>query len=165
VVNEWGDSVSLYAGTLRASHAGAVKEASSHYHTRTVTDMDVVIANTYAKASEAIVGLGIAVPAVSSKGGDIVLVANAPGGQITHYLAGPFGRITWGKKAVLMLPPHIHRLIVYTEYPHPGASWLAENERVLYMDKWAEVIKFLQKSHGAGTRVAVYPDASIQFAD
>lgn len=163
IVNEWGESVSLYAGTLRASHAAAVREAKAHYRTPRVSDKDVVIANTYAKVNETIIGLGIAVPSVSPGGGDIVLVANAPGGQITHYLSGPFGRITWGRKAVLKLPPNIGRLIIFSEYPHPGSSWLAENEKVLYMDRWADVIKFLRKSHGAGTRVAVFSDATNQY--
>jgi nickel-dependent lactate racemase len=163
IVNEWGDPAAIYAGALRAAHAEAVKEARTHYRTPRVAGKDVVIANTYAKVNEALIGLDAAVPAVSTSGGDIVLVANAPEGQITHYLIGPFGRTTWARKASLGLPPNIRHLIVYSEYPHPGSSWLAEDERVLYMAKWAEVVQFLKKSHGAGTRVAVFPDATNQY--
>jgi lactate racemase len=163
VVNEWGESVSLYAGTLRTSHAAAVKDARDNYKTAPVTGMDVVIANTYGKVNEMIIGLGVAVPAVSKKGGDVVLIANAPGGQITHYGSGPFGNIIWGRKASLGCPANVQRIIVFTEYPHPGSSWLAENEMVLYLHQWDDVIKLLQKTHKAGTKVAVYPDATNQY--
>ncbi|OGO23540.1 MAG: hypothetical protein A2144_11080 [Chloroflexi bacterium RBG_16_50_9] len=163
IVNERGDTVALYAGALKAAHARAVEEARTHYRTPRVTGMDVVISNTYAKVNEALIGLDAAVPAVSATGGDIVLIANSPEGQITHYLIGPFGRTTWLRKSSLGLPPNIRHLIVYSEYPHPGSSWLAEDKRVIYMERWEEVIQFLKKSHGVNTKVAIFPDATNQF--
>lgn len=163
IVNEWGESVSLYAGNLRAAHAEAVKEAEPHYRTSHVTGKDIVIANTYAKVNESTIGLSLAIPAVSASGGDVVLITNAPGGQVTHYLCGPFGTTTWAKKSSLNLPEHINHLIIFNEYPHLGSSWLAEDERVLYMDKWDDVVQFLEKSHGDGSKVAVFPDATNQY--
>jgi nickel-dependent lactate racemase len=164
IVNEWGDSVSIYAGTLRASHTRAVEEARTHYRTPKVTGMDIVISNTYAKVNEANIGLDGAVPAIKNSGGDIVLIANAPEGQITHYLGSPFGKIIWAKRPSRSgLSENVNNLIVYSEFPHPGSSWFNEDKRILYMSKWEDIISFLKKSHPAGTKVAVLPDATNQY--
>ena len=61
------------------------------------------------------------------------------------------------------LPQHINHLIVYNEYPHPGSSWFGEDDRILYLDRWDDVLKLLQKPHETDTKVAVYPNAEIQY--
>ena len=144
----WGESVAMYAGAMEPAHAAAVQEGKTHYLTPRVKGKDIVIANTFAKVNEAFLGLGIAYPAVNTKGGDIVLIANAPEGQVTHYLMGPFGKTTWAKQHRRSeVPQHVNHLIVYNVYPH----------------RWDDVLKLLQKSHGADTKVAVYPNAEIQY--
>ena len=163
IVNEWGDSVSVYAGTLRASHARAVEEAKNHYRTPKVTGMDIVITNTYAKVNESNIGMGAALPAVSESGGDIVLIANAPEGQITHYLGSPFGKILAAKRPQRGFPDNINNVIVFNEFPHPGSSWFPEDKKIIYMTHWDDVIRFLTQSHGPGTKVAVFPDATNQY--
>jgi len=94
----------------------------------------------------------------------MVLVGNVPEGQVTHYLGGPFGKTTWAKQHKGSEVLHnVNHLIVYNEYPHPGSSWFDENDRILYLDRWDNVLKLLQKYHGADTKVAVYPNAEIQY--
>ena len=160
----WGKTVAIFTGALEPTHAAAVKEAKSHYLTPKAKDKDIVIANTFAKANEANLGLPIAYPAVNNKGGDIILIANAPEGQVTHYLLGPFGKTTWAKQRQRSeVPRYVNRLIVYNEYPHPGSSWFDDDDKIIYLDKWDDVLKLLQKSHGADTKVAVYPNAEIQY--
>ena len=164
IVNMWGESVAIFAGALIPAFSAAVQEAKTHYLTPRVEGKDIVIANTYAKANETPIGLGIAYPAVNTEGGDVVLIANAPEGQVTHYLYGPFGKTSWAKQHQRSeVPQHINNLIVYNEYPHPGSSWLDEDDKILYLDRWDDVLKLLQKSHGADTKVAVYPNAEIQY--
>ena len=164
IVNKWGETVSVYTGAMEPAYAAAVKEAKTHYLTPRVEGQDIVIANTFAKANEVILGLGIAYPAVNTGGGDVVLIGNAPEGQVTHYLIGPFGKTTWAKQPwQSKIPQHVNHLIVYSEYPHPGSSWLEEDDKILYLDKWDDVLKLLQESHGADTKVAVYPNADIQY--
>jgi len=164
IVNMWGETVSVYAGAIEPAYAAAVKEGKTHYLTPRVKGQDIVIANTFAKANEVIIGLGIAYPAVNTKGGDVVLIGNAPEGQVTHYLIGPFGKTTWAKQPWRSkVPQHVNHLIVYNEYPHRGSSWLGEDNKILYLDRWDDVLKLLQKSHGANTKVAVYPNAEIQY--
>lgn len=163
IVNEWGDSVSIYAGTLRSSHIKAVEEARNHYLTPKVTGMDIVLTNTYAKVNESNIGMDAALPAVSSSGGDIVLIANTPEGQITHYLGSPFGKILAAQRPQRALPDNVNNVIVYNEFPHPGSSWFPEDKKILYMTRWDDVISFLKQPHGAGTKVAVFPDATNQY--
>jgi nickel-dependent lactate racemase len=165
VVNEWGETVSLYTGSLRGSHAEAAKDAKNNYRTPLVTGMDISIINTYGKANEAGIGLGMGISSVSTNGGDAVLIANAPNGQITHYLSGPFGTNTWARKSAMNLPQNVNNLIIYTEYPHPGANWLKNNDRIVTMTKWQSVIDFLanKAKHEAGTKCCVIPDGSNQY--
>ena len=164
LVNMWGETVSVYTGAMEPAYAAAVKEAKTHYLTPRVKGQDIVIANTFAKANEVILGLGIAYPAVNAGGGDVVLIGNAPEGQVTHYLIGPFGKTTWAKQPwQSKVPLHVNHLIVYSEYPHRGSSWLDEDDKILYLDRWDDVLKLLQKSHGADTKVVVYPNADIQY--
>lgn len=164
IVNSWGETVAVYAGSLKDAYEAAVKDAKSHYLTHRAEGKDIVIANTFAKANEAQIGTLTAFPSVS-RGGDVVLIANAPGGQVTHYLSGSFGRTTWAKMpSPLIVPEHVNHFIVYTEYPDfAGRDWFGNSDKNVFLHKWDDVIKFLQESHGAGAKVAVYPNAEIQY--
>ncbi len=166
IVNTWGETVAIYAGALVPSYAAAVQDAGTHYETPRLGGRDVVIANSFSKPSEAFIGLNIAYGAVRRDGGgDVVLIANAPEGQVTHYLLGTFGTAGGGPlRQVIGVPPHLNRLIIYTEYPDvAGRGWVPEADNVLFLDKWVDVLRVLQESHGADTRVAVYPNADIQY--
>lgn len=162
--NLWGEPVSVYAGDWKQVQAASVKEAKTHYRVPRIVDKDIVICNNYAKASEATVGLVSTLPMVSSNGGDIVAITNAPEGQVTHYLAGPFGRTTFAEQhSDMKIPPNIGQIIYFSEYPHPGSSWFEENEKIVYMNNWDEVLTVLQNRHGPGTRVAIIADATNQY--
>jgi len=163
LLNMWGETVAIFAGAMKPAYAAAIKEAKTHYLTPRVKDKDIVIANTYAKANEAAIGLGIAFPAVT-EGGDVVLIANAPDGQIPHYLMGPFGKTVQGMLPRQVVPQHINRLLIYTEYPDvKSKSWIQESDKILILNRWDEVLEVLQRAHGAEAKVAVYPSAEIQY--
>ncbi len=166
IVNTWGETVAVHAGALKPSYAAAVEEAKEHYLTPGLEGKDIVIASTFAKSNEGWIGSGIAYRTVNRDGGgDVVLIANEPEGQVTHYLLGPFGNDWWstlGRGG--RVPPYVNRLIVYTEYPDLASrGWFGELDRVLYLHKWDDVLRVLQESHGADTKVAVYPNADIQY--
>ena len=38
---------------------------------------------------------------------------------------------------------HVKHLIVYSEYPHRGSSWLDEYDKNIFLDRWDDVIKLL----------------------
>lgn len=167
IVNKWGETVAIFAGALKPSYAAAVQEAKTHYLTPRVQGKDIVIANTYAKANEGFIGAGIAYRAVNREKGDIVLIANAPDGLVTHYLLGPFGTTSFGPlRQVPMVLPFLNHLIVYTEYPDfNGRGWFAESDKVLFLHRWDDVLRVLAESHGAGAEVALFPNADIQYCD
>lgn len=165
VVNMWGETTAVFAGAPAPTYAAALEEAAAHYLTPAARDKDIVIANTFAKANEAISGLLVAFPSVSQQGGDVVLIANAPEGQITHYLMGPFGNSIGGQLSLQMKPPsNVNQLIIFSEYPELSSkNYLEDSDKVLLVYNWDEVLKLLQESHGSGARVAVYPNADIQY--
>jgi lactate racemase len=164
LLNLWGETVSIYAGDWKKSFAGAQREAFSHYRTPKCLDNEVVIANSYAKASESMISLPAGIPLISQKGGDLVVIANAPEGQVTHYLAGVFGKNTYAcQYGLCAIPDYVKHVIIYSEYPHPGSSWFEKNEKTLYMERWSDVLALLQKNHGPGTRTGVIPDATNQY--
>jgi nickel-dependent lactate racemase len=165
VVNMWGETVAIFAGAPGPAYAAALTEAKKHYLTPLVVDSDIVIANSFAKASEAISGLLIAFPSVKKTGGDVVLIANAPEGQVTHYLMGSFGNTIGGELSLKMkVPSHVNRVIVFSEYPElTFKNFLEDSDKIVIMDDWEAVLKLLHASHGPGAKVAVYPNADIQY--
>jgi nickel-dependent lactate racemase len=166
LVNMWGETVALFAGAPKQAFAAGVEKAKAHYLTPRATGKDIVIANTFAKVSESESGLIIAIPAVNSKGGDIVLIGNAPEGHAIHYLMGPFGKFIGGKlRLQIKLPPKISHLIIFNEYPDlTSIGYYEETDRILLMNKWDDVLGRLRELHGDKAKVAVYPNAEIQYS-
>ena len=96
----------------------------------------------------------------------MVLIANAPEGQVTHYIAGSFGKKTGGRLWLprTSLPPNVKRLIVFTPYiDRAGGDWLAIPESIVWAKTWPEVLERLTETHGEKARVAVVPDATMQY--
>lgn len=163
LMNAWGETVAVYAGGLKPAYARAVAAAKDHYRTQLAVGPDVVISNTYAKANEGFIGTGIAYRSVAA-GGDVVLIANAPDGQVTHYLLGPFGNSSFAPlRQGSRIPEHVGRLIVFTEYPDRASeSWFGETDKVSFVHRWDDVLQLLD-GRKDGTRAAVYPSAEIQY--
>jgi nickel-dependent lactate racemase len=167
LVNMRGETVSIFAGSLEPAYAAAVSEAKSHYRTPEPKGESIVIANTFTKANEAIaVGLGTAFRAANPQGGDVILIANSPDGQVIHYLLGTFGRKTAGETSFqAMVPPHVNRVCIFSEYPDvTGRDYIEESDKVLFVDKWDDVLEIFKSSAGADMKVAVYPSADIQYS-
>lgn len=168
IVNLWGETVSLYAGEWRQAYAAAVQEAKSQYRTEKLNPADVVIANAYAKANEAAMGAGAAMPFLdqAANGNSIVVIGNAPEGQVGHYLLGRWGKLTspmLPNPGQTNFPPGLRQIIFYTKYPHPGSSTWPEEAPVVYLNRWEDVLKALQRVHGPGTRAGIIPDATNQY--
>jgi len=163
--NKWGEPVQVFAGALKPAYAASVEEAKKHYFTPRVTDKDIVISNAYIKSNEAFLGTAIAYSAIGQKGGDVVLIANEPSGQVVHYLLGPFGRNSYGPEHQRgMVAPQVKKLIIYSEYPDlAGRGWFAQSDKVMFLSKWSEVIKVLIADYPDEAQVAVFPNSEIQY--
>jgi hypothetical protein len=102
-------------------------------------------------------------------GGDMVLVVVTPEGQIHHYFDRSFGKnyggLGWGpliRKSAL--PDRTKRLSILAPYPDKvGADWVAPYEMVNWARSWPEVIEDLEKRYGNKAKVAVVPDATVQY--
>jgi nickel-dependent lactate racemase len=163
IVNGLGETTGIFVGEFREAFRKAVEKARKVYGTRMLPQPDIVVANTYFKANEATLALSLAVENVR-EGGSVVLIANAPDGQVTHYLYGKFGKRRWG---YVRPPPtsleKIGRLIVFSEYPIKDPFLpIAEPEEMIWLKRWEEVLEELKNRHGDRARVAVYPNADAQ---
>lgn len=163
--NKWGEPAAVFTGALKPAYAASVTEAKKHYFTPRVMDKDISIANSFIKGNEAFIGLGIAYSALGPKGGDVVLIANEPAGQVVHYLLGPFGENSFGpERQRSMVPGIAGRVIIFTEYPDlAGRGWYAKSDKVFFMDRWEDVVKVLKSDYPGSASVAVFPNSEIQY--
>jgi len=163
--NKWGEPAAIFAGALKPAFAAAVAEAKKHYFTPRVMDRDISIANSFIKGNEASLGLGIAHRAIAPKGGDLVLIANEPAGQVVHYLLGPFGENSFGPEhQTSFVPAYVNRVIIFTEYPDmAGRGWYAKSDKVFFMDRWEDVVRVLKSDYPGAASVAVFPNSEIQY--
>ena len=166
LLNTWGETVAIFAGALKPTYEAAVSAAKAHYLTPKPETEDIVIANTYTKANESImIGLNTAFKVANPAGGDVVLIANAPDGQVTHYLLGTCGKTTRSNIALAAkVPQNVDHVIIYSEYPDlAGRAYIEKSDKVLFMDNWGDVRRALEQFHPSGARVAVLPAAEIQY--
>jgi hypothetical protein len=85
---------------------------------------------------------------------------------VTHYVAGCFGKKTGGRLWLPRTspPPNVTRLIVFTPcIDIAGGGWLASPESIVWAKTWPEVLELLSETHGDSARVAVVPDATMQY--
>ena len=166
LLNVWGETTAIFAGALKPAYEAAVAEARTHYLTPKTSGEEILIANTFVKANEALmIGLHVPFAATNGREMDIVLIANAPDGQAVHYLLGNFGKtFASEQKLVMKIPPHINHLIIYSEYPDlTGLGYVEKSDKVIYVNRWDDVLRILRQYHPSDAKVAVYPNAEIQY--
>ena len=169
MVNEQADIVDIFAGDVEKAYVPALTAAKAHYVVTDTRDNDIVIANAYFKAGEAFIASSSSFIAVKRTGGSSVTIANSQSGQIVHYLGASWGMHTDDKiwTAKLPIPEWVNHHIFYSEFPEGRscAIWAKKDlNKVLLMDKWAEVVSKLIEWHGSKAKVAVFPDGTNQYA-
>ncbi|WP_309492461.1 lactate racemase domain-containing protein [Candidatus Hecatella orcuttiae] len=165
LVNGFGGSAQIFAGNVHETFKQAVEAAKEHYSTRFEGKFDVVVANTYAKANEATLALSNWKHAVK-KNGVMVIIAQTPEGQVTHYLYGMFGKKETAPGAGAPSRPEFGRLIVFSQYktPHPLLP-VGDPSSTLWLNSWEEVLEEIKASCPLNPRVAILPNAEIQCAE
>lgn len=165
VVNLKRDTIDLFVGGPVVAFTEGVKLARKVYATERPEEPDIVVANCYAKANEGSLAVTPASRLLKGEGGDVVLICNIPEGQICHYLLRSFGKNIggrgWGPRKK---PSKVNRLIVLGPYmDRVGLDWIGPPESVTVVNNWIEIMNILEDGHGNDTRVAVIPDATIQY--
>jgi len=166
IVNTQGETTALFVGEPGKAHEQGVALAREVYATQSVAGNDIAVLNTYAKANEAVLASPQATPLLREDGGDVVLIANAPDGQVTHYLLRSFGKKLggrlWSERS--SLPPRVRRLIILSPYiDRAGVDWIGPPDSITWAKDWPQVVAELRAHHGDRARVAVVPDATIQY--
>lgn len=162
LINGRGETTALFAGDFVEEHRAAVNLGRRTYETTPCAESDIVVANTYAKANEAKLALPMALTSVK-KGGTIVLIANTPESQITHYLGGKFGKAQGGRLYFPSSYPKVGKLIVFSPYKtvDPFLSW-GDPDLFVWIKTWTEVLEELKATHEGAASVAIYPNGEIQ---
>ena len=166
LVNMHRDTIGLFVGDLVEAQREGVKMARQVYATEVPAGADIVVANSYAKANEASLVVSTGNNLLKKEGGDLVITANIPEGQICHYLVRSFGKNMggqlWGKRT--KLPSRAKRMIALGPYIDPaGLDWVGPVDQVTIANGWGEILKMLKASYGDKARVVVIPDATLQY--
>lgn len=168
LVNRRGEITDLFAGPFRATHAAGAVIGKEHYGIPSATGYDLVVANSYGKANEAAIALLFAYALMKPKEGTAVLIADAPEGQIPHYVMRAWGDDYGGRQFQPRKPGSIRKrmkkLIVLA--PHPDRTML---DLVCHVDdaavvkSWAEVLEILEKDFPGEAKTAVVQDGTMQY--
>ncbi len=165
LVNGRGETTDLFAGDLFQAHDAAVAAAKQHYRTDPVpTGKHLVVANAFSKPNEMGIAVVMGILALKDFQGTVVVIADSPEGQVPHYLLGRFGRDYGGRQfPVGAIPPGI-KVIIMTAYPDRTImDWFSNPESAVVVRNWDEVMERVRPELGAGTAVAVLPDATMQY--
>jgi nickel-dependent lactate racemase len=166
LVNAQRETIALFAGEPILAHHEGVKLAKEVYATDLADRPDIVVVNTYAKGNEATLSQGLGSGLLKEEGGDLVVIANTPEGQITHYLLRSFGKGMGGRlwRERTELPPRVKRLIVFAPFgDRAGGDWIGPAESIIWTKTWDGVLEKLMEVHGDRARVMVVPDATVQY--
>lgn len=166
LVNCRCETVGLVVGDPITAQNAGVEIAAEIYATEQPKEADVVVANANFKACEASIALLFASKFLKP-GGDIVVIAHTPMGQIPHYLLGGFGKYIGGK---LWSPnrgamaANVERIIVYSPYRFKAdEDWFGGYGRVKWASTWDQVMANLAEQNSSGTAVNVFTDGTIQY--
>ena len=166
VVNLRRDTVGLFVGDLVAAHREGVKFAERIYTTDVPSHPDVIVVNNYCKANEASIGLGVSSRVLPPEGSEMVIIGNIPEGQASHYLLRSFGKNIGGRlwHPITELGAGVKRLIVLGPAINlVGLDWIGPPDKTIVANSWSEIINILQNNHHDTCKVAIIPDATIQY--
>jgi nickel-dependent lactate racemase len=165
IVNLRGEITSLFLGDPILEHRKGMELAKKVYATTPAKNMDVVVVNAYSKPNECAIAPFIGIPSLKEEGGDLVIIANEPGGQVVHYLFGEFGKCGEGRLQLPQpLPTKVKRFIVLSPFKdHVGACFFGKVSSIIWVKTWEEVLDLLETEWGDQANVAVYPDGTVQY--
>lgn len=167
IVNERGATTALFAGDFLEQHMQAVELAKDVYAAEPrPRNKDLVITNAFAKANEMAIAILCGGLGLENFTGTIVVIANAPEGQVVHYLLRSFGTNYGGRQYPAgTIPPSFNVIIMAPYMDKNFGDWLSNPEAITWTKSWEETMGILKESFGDGSRVAVVPNATMQYYD
>jgi nickel-dependent lactate racemase len=165
IVNENRETVKVFAGDGLDSFYEGVKFGKKFYATNPVLGADITISNTFPIEDEA--GKGLWPCYLSTReDGDAVMICHSVDGQIHHYGNARFGSDYGGEQFAMArkLPDSSFKrtLIVNPYHSKIDTEYFAPPAKAVIFKAWEEALAELEKEHGDGTKVSVYPYSSIQ---
>jgi len=166
VINARARTTDLFIGDPAEAHLQGARLAREVYATKPVENPDIAVMNTYCRASEAVLVLPFLPHFFKDSAGDLVIICNVPEGQVPHYLVRSFGKACGGR--VWFAPTVMPRNVENFHFLSPcqditAADWLAPADSITWTRTWPEVLERLTARHGDKARVAVVPDATMQY--
>jgi nickel-dependent lactate racemase len=167
VINNRREVVGLFAGDFVEEHRAGVELAQQVYPTEVAQGADVVVSNSYPDESQ-FVRSTWCVPPSLNEGGDMVMVIQSHEGQNLHHYGGQFGSDYggrgWAAGLRAKLLAKAGRVLVFAPFlsMYDRMELGAPEKEVVWCKDWGEVLAELAVHHGPGTKVAVYPYASLQ---
>jgi len=165
LVNGRGGVTHLYAGSMKGAHAQAVEKATTHYDTEPFpAGKDITIANAFVKANEMVIALLMGILPLKDMTGTVVIIADSPEGQVVHYLVGRWGSSYGGRQYPVTAVPDSVDLIIMAPYlDKTFGDWFANPEQITWTESWKETLDLLKSRFENGARVAVVPNATMQY--
>lgn len=166
-VNSSSRATRVFAGYPDPLYPVMIEGALRHYATKARGEYDIVFANTFGKANEAIIAASISEAILSCDGGYLVLLNDAEEGQVLHYLMGRFGRNLWGRlgRGERKSRENLRKLFLYCRHKdHAGSYWFGTKEDIAWVDDLGALIGELDREYaGSPVRAAVIPDGTVQM--
>jgi len=165
LVNNRGEATHLFAGAFLEAHAQAVALAKQHYSTGSKPkDRDIAIANAFCKPNEMTIAYLVGLLRLENYTGTVVILADAPEGQVVHYMLGRFGKTYGGRQyPIAALLPSIELVIQAPHFDRTFGDWFADPEKIRYTRSWDETRAYLEEKHGGNARVAVIESATMAY--
>ncbi|MHB8880256.1 MAG: lactate racemase domain-containing protein [Thermodesulfovibrionales bacterium] len=171
LINRRGGITGLYAGPFREVHAAAAEAAREHYGIPFATGFDVVVCNAYGKATEAAIAALVALPAIRPDGNSsMVLIIDAPEGQVPHYVMRCWGTGFGGRHyepkiaGKGLIRTMLKKLIVFAPHPDPTMlDLLCHPGDAVVVKTWCGVREILERDYPPGARASVIQDGTMQY--
>jgi lactate racemase len=165
LVNERCQATHVFAGDFLEAHAQAVTVAKEHYATDPLpSGKQVMIANAFCKANEMPIAVLVGALGLEGLQGTVVVIANAPEGQVVHYLLGRFGHDYGGRQyPVASIPSGVNLILQSPSSSKTNGDWFANPEAITWSKSWAETRALLELKHGRGTKVGIVPSATMAY--
>ncbi len=159
-----GETAALFVGDPVLAHREGVELGKQLYATEGVSGADIAVTNAFLKPGEAAISIFAALRSIKLPGGTVVMIMNAPEGQVVHYLMGTFGKGYGGRHYTKRsIPPALKVIVLNPLKDLTCVNLFGDVQTVTLVKSWGEVMEELRAGYPDGAKVAVYPDGTMSY--